>query len=343
MLFYPTRADDFFAHQDGFFLAVFSINIAAQTSGRAITGIVNDASGASVPNATVALLSPAGKQVETTSSASDGSFRLPASKLSDGQLQIQCNGFKPFVLHLDLSRKLEPLVAVLQLSDVHERVDVSVSADADQVSTDPAQNRDATVLNDNMLEQLPVFDQDYIGAVSNFLDQGAGGNMGTTIVVDGMEQKDAGVTPSAVQSVKINNDPYSAEFSRPGRGRIEITTKTPDPSTTEQRMLSFGTTIWMLVTHSPPPGRQNSGAFLKAFSPARCRTSAGPFFFFPATISRTMCSPLSSRNFLPGCCGPMCRVLFGQRISPLDSHTISAINIPACCSSPTKAARVRTS
>ena len=37
------------------------------------------------------------------------------------------------------------------------------------------------------------------------------------------------MTPSAVQSVKINSDPYSAEFSRPGRGRIEITTKTPDP------------------------------------------------------------------------------------------------------------------
>ncbi len=53
--------------------------------------------------------------------------------------------------------------------------------------------------------------------------------MGTTLVVDGMEQKNAGVTASAIQSVKINNDPYSAEFSRPGRGRIEITTKTPDP------------------------------------------------------------------------------------------------------------------
>ena len=95
--------------------------------------------------------------------------------------------------------------------------------------TDPAQNRDAAVLNDSMLEQLPLFDQDYISAVSNFLDPVAAGNMGTTIVVDGMEQKDAGVTPSAVQSVKINTAPYSAEFSRAGRGQIEITTKTPDP------------------------------------------------------------------------------------------------------------------
>lgn len=213
------------------FLAIFSIRVAAQNTmaGRGITGMVKDASGSSVPKATVELLSSTGKQVESTSSASDGTFHLRASKLNDGQLQIQHKGFKPFVLHLDLSLRPEPIVAVLEVADVYQQVDVSVDADADQVSTDPAQNRDAAVLNDNMLEQLPVFDQDYISAVSNFLDQGASGNMGTTIVVDGMEQKDAGVTPSAVQSVKINNDPYSAEFSRPGRGRIEITTKTPDP------------------------------------------------------------------------------------------------------------------
>jgi len=33
------------------------------------------------------------------------------------------------------------------------------------------------------------------------------------------------VTPSAVQEVKINNNPYSARFSRPGRARLEIVTK----------------------------------------------------------------------------------------------------------------------
>ena len=224
------RADDFSAHTKTIsLLAVFSISVAGQSTSHVITGIVKDASGSSVPKASVTLLSGTGKHVESAFSGLDGSFRLRASTLTDGQLEIQCKGFKPFVLHLDLSLSPKPILAVLQVSDVYERVDVSVSADADHVSTDPAENRDATVLDNNMLEQLPVFDQDYIGAVSNFLDQGAGGNMGTTIVVDGMEQKDAGVTPSAVQSAKINNDPYSAEFSRPGRGRIEITTKTPDP------------------------------------------------------------------------------------------------------------------
>jgi Carboxypeptidase regulatory-like domain/TonB dependent receptor len=212
-------------------VAVCTYTAEAQNTGpgRVIRGIVKDASGSSVPRASVVLLSPAGEQIAATSTAPDGTFRLSASKLSDGQLQIQRKGFKTYSLDLNPAKSLEPVVAVLELADVREEVNVSVSAEADQVSTDPAQNRDAAVLNDNMLEQLPVLDQDYIGAVSNFLDQGAGGNMGTTIVVDGMEQKDAGVTPSAVQNVKINNDPYSAEFSRPGRGRIEITTKTPDP------------------------------------------------------------------------------------------------------------------
>ena len=35
----------------------------------------------------------------------------------------------------------------------------------------------------------------------------------------------AGVSASAIQEVKLNTDPYSAEYSRPGRGRIEIITK----------------------------------------------------------------------------------------------------------------------
>jgi hypothetical protein len=39
-----------------------------------------------------------------------------------------------------------------------------------------------------------------------------------------MEANGPGVTASAVTSVKINQNPYSALFSRPGRARIEITT-----------------------------------------------------------------------------------------------------------------------
>jgi outer membrane receptor protein involved in Fe transport len=40
-----------------------------------------------------------------------------------------------------------------------------------------------------------------------------------------MEAQRVGVSPSAIQQVKLNQDPYSAEYPRPGRGRIEVITK----------------------------------------------------------------------------------------------------------------------
>jgi hypothetical protein len=48
---------------------------------------------------------------------------------------------------------------------------------------------------------------------------------GVTVVVNGIEASALRVSASAVQQIKINQDPYSAEYARPGRGRIEILTK----------------------------------------------------------------------------------------------------------------------
>src|SRR5437773_12444115 len=64
-----------------------------------------------------------------------------------------------------------------------------------------------------------------MGTVSLFLDPASLGSGGVTLVVNGMEVNSLGVSASAVQQIKINQDPYSAEYSRPGRGRIEILTK----------------------------------------------------------------------------------------------------------------------
>ena len=94
-----------------------------------------------------------------------------------------------------------------------------------QVSTDASENLDVVALDREALDNLPVFDQNYVGAISQFLDPGSIGTNGVTLVVNGMEQRNIGVSASAVQQVKINQNPYSAEFQRPGRGRIEVITK----------------------------------------------------------------------------------------------------------------------
>src|SRR5882757_2854420 len=214
------------------FLLVHSFAPAQVTpSGTEIVGTVKDSTGAVVPKADVQLVSRDGRRLASASSNNEGAFRFSIPKLDESVVQVRHKGFKTFVAHVQgSSGRVKPIAVVLELEDLAQQIDVNGGSDAGRVSTDPSENRDAAAVSENTLERLPVFDQDYVGTLSSFLDQGSVGTTGTTIVVDGVEQKDAGVTPSAVQSVKINNDPYSAEFSRPGRGRIEITTKTPDPT-----------------------------------------------------------------------------------------------------------------
>jgi hypothetical protein len=57
---------------------------------------------------------------------------------------------------------------------------------------------------------------------SRLLDPGSVGTGGVSLVVDGMQVSNLGVSASAIKEIKINQEPYSAEFQRPGRGRIEV-------------------------------------------------------------------------------------------------------------------------
>ena len=88
----------------------------------------------------------------------------------------------------------------------------------DQVGISATGNADAVSIGQDILGSLPMLDQNYVATLSRFLDVGAIGTGGPTIVVNGMEVSSLNVTPSAVQQIKINQDPYSAEYSRPDHG-----------------------------------------------------------------------------------------------------------------------------
>ena len=112
---------------------------------------------------------------------------------------------------------------VLEIAAVTQ--EVTVGPDRLGVSTAPDANRDAVVMDAPALREIPIFDNDVLGTLSRFLDPGSLGSEGATLVVDGMEARKVGVSLSGIQQVKINQDPYAAEFQRPGRGRIEVITK----------------------------------------------------------------------------------------------------------------------
>ena len=113
---------------------------------------------------------------------------------------------------------------VLELERQSQSVDVA-SDENGTGSSDPTGNADRLEITNDDLRLLPALDGDVVGALQGFLDGGSFGAEGGGLVVDGMETSDLGVSPSAIREIRINKNPYSAEYSRPGRSRIEVITK----------------------------------------------------------------------------------------------------------------------
>jgi len=199
---------------------------AAAVASQAISGVLLDPSGAAIPNAEVALLGNKGQMLAQTTTDAVGAFHLENIASGKYTLDFHAEGFRNTRVPAAVTAKRgSPFRIVLPISVETENVTVATGVNVPVVSTETSDNQNANAIDRNGLDRVPVFDQDYITTMSRFLDDNATGTNGVTLVVNGIEANGPGVTPSAVQEVKINNNPYSARFSRPGRARLEIVTK----------------------------------------------------------------------------------------------------------------------
>ena len=192
--------------------------------GVVVTGSVQDQTGGVLAGAEVVLADRAGQTLQTTKADSSGVFRFDGVPAGTYDIRAQYEGFRPQSKRVRVGdRPPGPQKLVLAIGGLEERVTVGTGDDG--VSTGAGQNRDALVLDKRMLSDLPIFDRDLIAAASRLLDPAALATGGATLVVDGMEARKVGVSKSAIVQIRINQDPYAAEFARPGAGRIEVITK----------------------------------------------------------------------------------------------------------------------
>jgi Carboxypeptidase regulatory-like domain len=210
--------------------AVFLANCCCLFAQVNVTGVVVDPDGASVPNVDVLLKTLRGGAVNGGRATADsgGHFRLSHIAPGDYELEVPSNhGFEQYQAPIHVGPDMPDLR--IQLTPPVVTQDVTVANDANQVALDSSLNRDQVSTDAHMLEKVPVFDQNYIATLTPFLDQTGVATSGVTIIVDGVEMKGTGVSASAIAEAHINNDPYSAETNRPGKGRIEIITKPGSP------------------------------------------------------------------------------------------------------------------
>ncbi len=215
--------------------SALSLPVRAQLTGLAavhsVSGVLLDPSGAAIAKAQVTLVGDKAEILAQTSTDAVGAFRLDNIASGKYTLEFHAEGFRDVrVATAVTTKRFSPIRIVMPISVETESVTVATGVNVPIVSTETSENQNANAIDRDALDRVPVFDQDYITTMSRFLDDSATGTNGVTLVVNGIEANGPGVTPSAVQEVKINNNPYSARFSRPGRARLEIVTKSGSPT-----------------------------------------------------------------------------------------------------------------
>ncbi len=223
-----------------------------------VRGSVVDVTGASVPGASVRVEDRGGKVLGAAQSNSGGDFVVTGLRAGEVNVVVpEQFGLAARTMTLSLTANVTGLKVVLSPGSVNQVVTVN---DDSQLTIDPAANKDSVAVSSAEMAKLPVFDQDYVAALTPFLDASSSGSGGVTLIVDGVEMKGVGVSASSIQEVKINNDPYSTEFSRPGRGRIEITTKPGSPQFHGEGNFIFRDAIFNAKNHfalvRPPEARR---------------------------------------------------------------------------------------
>lgn len=191
-----------------------------------VSGTVVDPDGAAVPSMDVVLKTLNGHELSGAKTVSDatGHFRILRVSPGDYELHVAAKyGFDEYLAPVHVAHGMHELRIQMSTPKVTETV--AVTPDTPRLELDTSANQDQVSATANMMEKVPVFDQDYIAALTPFLDQTGVATSGVSLIVDGIEMNGTGVSASAIAEAHINNDPYSAETNRPGKGRIEIITK----------------------------------------------------------------------------------------------------------------------
>jgi len=186
-----------------------------------VAGQIQDTLGAVVVGATVTAVAPDGKEKQVVSN-SRGEYSITG--LAPGTYTIRAIAPK-FALYENAEVTItagerSDLLVILTVSGIQENVNVETGTG---VSTDPNENASATVIKDKDLEALPD-DPDELEAALQALAGPSAGPNGGQIYIDGFT---GGRLPpkDAIREIRVNQNPFSAEYDRLGFGRIEILTK----------------------------------------------------------------------------------------------------------------------
>jgi len=188
-----------------------------------IRGRITDPDGALIPGAKITIATPEGKTVTATTADQSGNYEVHGLKPGTYVVRAEFAGFAPFqsqgITVADGAAKRVDIKMAIQV----EQQNVVVTDDAPTVNVEAGGNSNAIVLKGKDLEALSDDPDELSNELQALAGPSAGPN-GGQIYIDGFS---GGQLPpkSAIREIRINQNPFSAEYDRLGYGRIEILTK----------------------------------------------------------------------------------------------------------------------
>ena len=189
----------------------------SSTKDGTLTGVVSDPSGAKVQRAAVHVEGSGLQRDTTTDSSGRFTLTLPAGSYD---VTIVSAGFDPYVATVKLAG--QPPHATMDAKLVIATQTEEVEVPADNSSTSAADNRSAMVFKGDGLKAFSddngTFQQEVLALA------GGTGEKPPQIFVDGFSN---GRFPpkNTIREIRINQNPYSAQYDDLGFGRVEIFTK----------------------------------------------------------------------------------------------------------------------
>ena len=202
-------------------LLVFASSLLAQAPSGRLHGNVTDPSGAVIPGASISVKNASGLLV---AAKSDGAGGYDIKSLAPGKytINVTAKGFAPMTQEVVIVAGQEKsLDLALEILVKEESIDVQ--GDAAKVGVSPDSNASTVVISGKDLDALSD-DPDELQSELQALAGPSAGPNGGQIYIDGFT---GGQLPpkSSIREIRINQNPFSAQYDRMGFGRIEILTK----------------------------------------------------------------------------------------------------------------------
>jgi len=241
------------------FSAVFCLlwltsTLSAQTPSGTLRGRVTDPSGAVIPQATIAATTADGRKA-TAVTNSQGTYELKGLSPGSYTVSTSAKGFavsteQNIVVSAD---QIQQFDIALDIQVQPEKVEVQ--EESATVSVSPSENASSLVIKGKDLDALSD-DPDELQQELEALAGPAAGPNGGQIYIDGFT---GGQLPpkSSIREIRINQNPFSAEYDKLGYGRIEIFTKPGTDKFHGQLMIDGNSSAFDALS----PFAQNQPAF----------------------------------------------------------------------------------